>query len=91
MKRWLMKYLARHTRRTLAKTISFAVLHFFVAFAVAYALTGDAITGGLIALIEPTCNTVAYFFHERLWERFGSQPERQRGYGHGNLMQQKER
>lgn len=91
MKKWLTDHLARHTRRTLAKTISFAVLHFFVAFAVAYGLTGSVITGGLIALIEPACNTVAYFFHERLWQRFGSEPSLQKGYGHGNLLQQKER
>ena len=91
MRKRLTDRLARHTRRTLAKTISFAVVHFFVAFAVAYWLTGSVITGGLIALIEPACNTVAYFFHERLWQRFGSEPVRQHGYGHGNLLQQRER
>lgn len=67
------------------KTFSFAVVHFIVAFTVAYLLTGSVVTGGLIALIEPTVNTVAYHFHERAWQRFGSDRDPQKGLGHGNL------
>lgn len=52
------------------KTATFAVVHFVVAFAVAYALTGSLAIGGAIAMIEPACNTVAYFFHEKVWERW---------------------
>ncbi|WP_445677556.1 DUF2061 domain-containing protein [Pseudomonas putida] len=37
----------------LCKTLSFSVLHFSIAFTVAYLLTGSALTGGLIAIIEP--------------------------------------
>ena len=51
------------------KTISFAVVHFSVAFTVGYILTGDMIIGGTIALIEPAVNTVAYHFHEKVWSR----------------------
>lgn len=57
---------------SLAKTASFAVVHFGVAFGIAYALTGSAGIASAIALIEPMANTVAYFFHERAWERFGA-------------------
>ena len=53
----------------MTKTASFAVVHFTVAFTVAYALTGSVLVGGAIALVEPAINTVAYFFHEKLWER----------------------
>lgn len=53
------------------KTLTFAVLHMSVAFTVAYVMTGSIAVGGAIALVEPLCNTVAYFFHERFWERFG--------------------
>ena len=53
----------------MAKTTTFAVTHFSVAFGVTYALTGDLVLGGTIALIEPAVNTVAYFFHEKVWER----------------------
>lgn len=52
------------------KTFSFAVVHFIVAFSVGYALTGSIAIGGAIALIEPALNTVAYFFHEKAWDRF---------------------
>lgn len=55
--------------RDLIKTGTFAVLHFSVAFAVAYALTGSAPIATAVALVEPACNTVAFFFHERVWRR----------------------
>ncbi len=53
------------------KTVTFAIVHMTVAFTVVYAMTGSFALGGAVALIEPLCNTVAYFFHERLWQRFG--------------------
>ncbi|CUS47960.1 MAG: putative membrane protein of unknown function DUF2061 [Idiomarinaceae bacterium HL-53] len=51
------------------KTITFAILHFSIAFTVTYLITGSWVLGGLVALIEPTVNTIAYFFHEKVWER----------------------
>ena len=59
------------------KTISFAVMHFSVAFGVAYALTGDLAVGGAVALVEPAVNTVAYYFHEKIWGRIrnGRRPQ----------------
>lgn len=54
------------------KTISFAIMHFSVAFTVAYLLTGDWVVGGLLAVVEPAVNTVAYFFHEKFWQRRGN-------------------
>ena len=53
----------------MTKTFSFALVHFAVAFSVAYALTGSLAIGGVIALVEPALNTVAYFFHEKAWEK----------------------
>ena len=52
----------------MTKTLTFAVMHFSIAFAVAYALTGSAIVGGAVALVEPAVNTVAFYVHERLWQ-----------------------
>jgi uncharacterized membrane protein len=49
--------------------MSFAAVHFTVAFTVGYAMTGSVMVGGAIALVEPAINTVAYHFHERLWKR----------------------
>ncbi|ORE86434.1 hypothetical protein ATO7_14093 [Oceanococcus atlanticus] len=51
------------------KTISFAIVHFTVAFSLVYLMTGSIMTGGLVALIEPCVNTVAFHFHEKLWQR----------------------
>ncbi|MCT7655944.1 DUF2061 domain-containing protein [Oceanimonas sp. NS1] len=53
------------------KTFTFAVVHFTVAFSVAWLLSGSLLVGGLIALVEPMINTVAYFFHEKAWNHFG--------------------
>jgi len=49
------------------KTFSFAILHFSVAFSIAYLLTGSILIGGLMALIEPAINTIVFYFHERAW------------------------
>ena len=57
---------------TMAKTVTFAILHFTVAFSVGYALTGDIVIGGAVALIEPAVNTVAFYFHEKAWNLFTS-------------------
>ena len=56
--------------RDLAKTLTFAAVHFTVAFAVAYLLTGSVPVATGLALIEPMVNTVAFFFHERAWRAF---------------------
>ena len=55
----------------MTKTASFAIVHFCVAFSVGYVMTGSVLVGGAIALVEPAVNTVAYFFHEKVWERIG--------------------
>lgn len=50
------------------KTISFAIVHFTVAFTLAWVMTGSWIVGGALALVEPAVNTVAFFFHEKAWQ-----------------------
>jgi uncharacterized membrane protein len=51
------------------KTATFALVHFTVAFTVAWAMTGSWVVGGALALVEPAINTVAFFFHEKAWQR----------------------
>lgn len=51
------------------KTLSFAAVHFCVAFLVGYLMTGSVVVGGALAMIEPACNTVAFHFHEKVWRR----------------------
>lgn len=59
----------------MAKTATFAAVHFSVAFSVGYALTGDIVIGGALALIEPAINTVAFYFHELGWKKFEQNKE----------------
>ena len=59
---------------SLAKTGTFAMVHFTVAFSVAYLLTGSVTIASALALIEPLANTVAYLVHERAWARFTPRP-----------------
>jgi uncharacterized membrane protein len=56
------------------KTLTFALVHVSVAFTVVYLLTGDALAGGVVALIEPACNTLAYHFHEKVWAAVRRRP-----------------
>jgi uncharacterized membrane protein len=58
------------------KTLSFAAVHFTVAFTIGYLFTGSLLVGGALALLEPALNTVAYYWHERAWSRWGSREER---------------
>lgn len=51
------------------KTLTFTVMHFCIAFGVAYALTGSFSVSGLVAVVEPLCNSVGFFVHEKLWQR----------------------
>lgn len=73
-------------KEPLVKTFTFAILHFLTAFLVVYAITGSWAIGGAVALIEPLCNTVVFYFHERAWERFGHRTgEHSDSYGHDIL------
>ncbi|MBC7779046.1 MAG: DUF2061 domain-containing protein, partial [Proteobacteria bacterium] len=51
------------------KTGTFAIIHFLVAFTIAYLLTGSLGIASAIALIEPFAKTFAYFLHEQFWAR----------------------
>ncbi|MEH6492508.1 DUF2061 domain-containing protein [Halopseudomonas sp.] len=52
------------------KTLTFACMHFSIAFGVVYLMTGSMLIGGAVALVEPAVNTVAFYFHEKVWQRF---------------------
>ncbi|MDU9414168.1 DUF2061 domain-containing protein [Pseudomonas sp. zfem005] len=52
------------------KTVTFTVMHFGIAFTVAYLLTGSVAIGGLVAIVEPLVNSVGFYVHEKVWKRF---------------------
>lgn len=56
-------------RKTLLKTLSYALMHMSIAIVVAYVLSGSWAVALAIGLIEPCVQTVAFFFHERAWHR----------------------
>ncbi|WP_175253133.1 DUF2061 domain-containing protein [Pseudomonas sp. BMW13] len=49
------------------KTLTFTIMHFCIAFGVAYLLTGSIAVSGLVAAVEPLCNSVGFYFHEKVW------------------------
>jgi hypothetical protein len=49
------------------KTLTYGMMHFFVAFVVSYVVTGSVKIAGTLAIIEPLVQTFAYYFHERVW------------------------
>ena len=51
------------------KTLTFTLMHFCIAFGVTYALTGSVAASGLVAAIEPLCNSVGFYYHEKIWRR----------------------
>ena len=51
------------------KTLTFAIMHFSIAFVLVYLLTGSWAIGGAVAVIEPLVNTVAFYFHDKVWKR----------------------
>lgn len=60
----------RHGRApSVAKTALFAGLHFVIAVAVAWALTGSLAIAGALAVVEPLVNAVALYFFDRWWAR----------------------
>jgi uncharacterized membrane protein len=58
------------------KTMSYAVMHFTVAVAVTFALTGSWVAALSIGIIEPAVQTVAFNLHERAWSRRRAAPVR---------------
>jgi len=69
----MAKFVDTH-RRTLKKTASYYLLHITVAAGVAYSVTGDLLMALTLSLLEPTVQAVAFFFHEKAWERRVGKP-----------------
>lgn len=68
------------------KTLSFAALHFTVAFALGWLFTGSWLVGGALALVEPACNTVVFHFHEKVWKRIEQRRAQRAGQAAAAVM-----
>ena len=69
-----MAQFARTNLPTLKKTASYYVMHIGVALVVAYAVTGSLAISVTLSLVEPTVQAVAFFFHEKAWQRLARRP-----------------
>ncbi|MGQ2979527.1 MAG: DUF2061 domain-containing protein [Polaromonas sp.] len=65
-----MTQLIRSNLPTLRKTASYYVVHVTVAALVAYAVTGSFLLALTLSLLEPAVQAVAFFFHEKAWQRW---------------------
>ena len=66
-----MANFAKANIETLKKTASYYVMHITVAAMVGYAITANLWMALTLSLVEPTVQAVAFFFHEKAWERIG--------------------
>ena len=64
-----IRRVARQNKTMLMKTGSYYVIHIAVAAMVAYAVTGNLWASLTLSLLEPTVQAVAFFFHEKAWDR----------------------
>jgi uncharacterized membrane protein len=58
-------------KRSLAKSISWQILHMTVVAGVAFLITGEWEIAGLLAILELFWETAAFYLHERAWARWG--------------------
>lgn len=65
----LIRRTARQNKTMLMKTGSYYLIHICVAALVAYAVTGNLWASLTLSLLEPTVQAVAFFFHEKAWDR----------------------
>ncbi|MGE0753850.1 MAG: DUF2061 domain-containing protein [Alphaproteobacteria bacterium] len=54
---------------TLCKTLTYCIMHFTVAIAVAYLLTGSWAIALSIGIVEPLVQTAFFNLHERGWNK----------------------
>lgn len=62
-------------QRMFKKTLSYYIMHITVAMTVGYLVTGSIWMAITLSLLEPTVQAVAYFIHERVWEKKTIQQE----------------
>lgn len=68
--------LPRNLKQIALKTVTYGVMHFAVAVAVALALTGDWRIALAIGTAEPLVQTVFFTLHDRIWARIEARKAR---------------
>src|SRR5690606_27784088 len=62
-----------NNQRMFKTTFSYYIMHITVAMIVGYLVTGSLTMAIALSLLEPTVQAVAFFFHEKIWERNNQQ------------------
>ena len=65
---YIQKFVANN-QRMFKKTLSYYIMHITGAMVVGYIVTGNVWMAITLSLVEPTVQAVAYFIHERIWEK----------------------
>lgn len=60
-----------HSKRSLAKTITYRILIILSTLAISYALTRDVKIMAAFTAISSISSTILYFVHERVWNGIG--------------------
>lgn len=63
--------MADSRKKSLKKTVSWQIVHMTLVAGTIYALTGEWEIAGIAALMELVWESVAFYFHERAWSRWG--------------------
>jgi uncharacterized membrane protein len=58
-------------KKSLAKTISWEIFHLVVLAGIIYVLTGEWEYAGFGAIFYIGIESLGYYIHERIWERYG--------------------
>lgn len=58
-------------KKSLAKTISWEIFHLVVLAGIIYVLTGEWEYAGFGAILYIGIESLGYYIHERIWERYG--------------------
>ena len=61
-----------YNQKTLKKTCSYYIMHIAIALLVGYFVTGSIWMALTLSLLEPTIQAIAFFFHEKVWEKNAS-------------------
>ncbi len=72
-----LRRVVKQNRIMLLKTGSYYLIHICVAALVAYAVTGNLLASFTLSLLEPSVQAIAFFFHEKAWDRAHKKSQKQ--------------
>ncbi|HEQ79145.1 MAG TPA: DUF2061 domain-containing protein [Euryarchaeota archaeon] len=57
-------------RKSLLKSITYRIICIISLLTVTYIITGDVVQSSFITVVFQAIQTVLYYLHERIWERY---------------------